>query len=137
MRYGVLHDVAARVLKGEAIDLTTGHVNVIWQGDANAMVLRAFNYCTVPSRPLNVSGPETVSIRALAHSFGRLFGRDPVFSGSEAPDAWLVNTSEAMRLFGYPSVSLAQLILWTADWIARGQQSLGKDTHYDIRDGRF
>ena len=41
MRYGVLHDVASRVKAGETIDLSTGHVNVIWQGDANAMVLRA------------------------------------------------------------------------------------------------
>ena len=42
MRYGVLHDVASRVLAGETINLAAGHVNVIWQGDANAMVLRSF-----------------------------------------------------------------------------------------------
>jgi nucleoside-diphosphate-sugar epimerase len=137
MRYGVLHDVATRVLAGEPIDLTTGHVNVIWQGDANSMVLRAFSHCTVPLSPLNVSGPETVSIRALAQTFGRFFGKAPVFTGVEAPDAWLVNTAEAMRLFGYPSVPLSRLIIWTADWVARGLPSLGKDTHYDTRDGSF
>jgi nucleoside-diphosphate-sugar epimerase len=137
MRYGVLHDVATRVLSGEPIDLTTGHVNVIWQGDASAMVLRAFGHCTVPASPLNVSGPETVSIRALAQAFGGLLGKPPVFTGAEAPDAWLVNCAEAMRLFGYPSVPLARLVAWTADWIARGLPSLGKDTHYDTRDGSF
>jgi nucleoside-diphosphate-sugar epimerase len=137
MRYGVLHDVATRVLSGEPIDLTTGHVNVIWQGDASATVLRSFGHCTVPSSPLNVSGPETVSIRALAQTFGRLLGRAPVFTGAEAPDAWLVNCAEAMRLFGYPSIPLSRLIAWTADWIARGLPSLGKDTHYDTRDGSF
>jgi nucleoside-diphosphate-sugar epimerase len=137
MRYGVLHDVASRVLTGTPINLATGHVNVIWQGDANGMVLRAFGHCTVPASPLNVSGPDTVSIRWLAESFGQRLGKPPVFTGVEAPEAWLVNTAQAMELFGYPSVPLGKLVDWTADWVARGMPSLGKDTHYDVRDGDF
>lgn len=137
MRYGVLHDVASRVVSGQPIDLTTGHVNVIWQGDANATVLRALGHCTVPSSPLNVSGPETISVRWLAECFAQRLAKRPVFTGTEAPEGWLINAAEATRLFGYPSVPLIKLIDWTTDWLARGMPSLGKDTHFDTRDGKF
>ncbi len=136
MRYGVLFDIATRVHNATPLDLTMGHVNVIWQGDANEFVLRALNHCTAPTSPLNVSGP-TTSVRSIAEQLGRRFGKKPVFEGAEAPDAWLVDVAQAVRLFGEPRVPMSQMIDWTADWVARGMPSLGKDTHFDTRDGTY
>lgn len=137
MRYGVLHDVASKVHAGKTIDIAAGHVNVIWQGDANAMILRMLAYATTPTTPINISGPETISIRWLAGEFGRRFGKEPQFAGKEASDGWLINTTKARQLLGEPSVPLERMISWTADWISRGERSLGKETHYDTRDGSF
>ena len=137
LRYGVLHDVGSKVHAGEPVDVTMGHVNVIWQGDANEQALRLLAHCTAPSSPLNVSGPEVLSVRALAAEFGKRFGRSPVLTGREAPTAWLVDTRAAQQLFGAPRVPLAQMIDWQADWIRRGGASLGKPTHFETRDGQF
>ncbi|MGE0630676.1 MAG: epimerase, partial [Hyphomicrobiaceae bacterium] len=137
MRYGVLHDVARKVHDGSEIDVTMGHVNVIWQGDANAVVLRALARTTKPTSPLNVTGPETIAICDLAHEFGRLFDRKPKIVGREASTGWLNNAGRMVAEFGPPGVPLAQMVLWTADWIARDMASLGKPTHYEVRDGQY
>ena len=137
MRYGVLHDVASAVFAGAAIDLTMGHADVIWQGDANEQALRLLAHCTTPTTPINISGAAHTSVRWLAAEFGRRFERAPVLTGQEAPTAWLVDTSQAQRLFGAPRVPIETMIDWVADWVQRGQASLGKPTHFSTRDGKY
>jgi hypothetical protein len=137
MRYGVLHDIATKVLTGKPIDVSLGHVNFIWQGDASAQALRCLAHCTTPTSPLNVSGHEILGVRDLAAKFGARFGRAPAIVGKEEPTAWLTDTSQATKLFGPPIVDTEQLIAWTADWVARAMPSLGKPTKYEVRDGRY
>ena len=71
LRYGVLVDIAQRVWSGDAVDLTMGHFNVIWQGDANAWSLRALAHATSPPLALNITGPEVVSVRSVAEEFAQ------------------------------------------------------------------
>ncbi|MGQ0676511.1 MAG: NAD-dependent epimerase/dehydratase family protein [Rhodospirillales bacterium] len=137
MRYGVLHDVAVKVRDGVEIDLAMGHVNVIWQGDANATALRCLAHATAPTGPINVSGPETVELRRLAREFGRLLGKKPRLAGAESATAWLSDTRRMRAEFGPPAVPLQRMIEWTADWVARAMPSHGKPTHFEVRDGRY
>jgi nucleoside-diphosphate-sugar epimerase len=136
MRYGVLYDVASAVLNGNPVALGVGYANVIWQGDANEQALRLLARCTSPASPINISGPK-VAVRALAEEFGKRFSKKPVFSGKEADTAWLIDTSQSKALLGAPRVSLGTMIDWVADWVARGQPSLGKPTHFETRDGKY
>ncbi|TKT78329.1 NAD-dependent epimerase/dehydratase family protein [Aquamicrobium sp. LC103] len=137
MRYGVLHDVASAVQAGEPVQVDSGHCNVIWQGDANDIALQSLAHADNPPFLLNLSGPELVSIRRLAQKFGEKFGREPAISGKEQDKAWIVDTSLQQQLFGYPSVPLPRLIDWTAKWLSDGRPSLGKPTHFEVRDGNY
>ena len=137
MRYGVLFDIASKVKKGEPVDVTMGHVNVIWQGDANEQVLRCLGRCTTPTTPLNSTGLEALSVRTLATQLGERLGVPAKIVGREAETALLSDASEAARLFGPPSVPVATMLDWVAVWVASGGTSLGKPTKFEVRDGRF
>jgi hypothetical protein len=137
MRYGVLHDIATKILSGKPIDVSLGHVNFIWQGDASSQALRCLAHCDTPTSPINVSGHEILAVRDLAAKLGARLGREPVIVGKEEPTAWLTDTSQAVKLFGRPMVDTEKLIKWTADWVARAMPSLGKPTKYEVRDGKY
>ncbi|WP_254562448.1 NAD-dependent epimerase/dehydratase family protein [Dyadobacter diqingensis] len=136
-RYGVLLEVAKAVLADKAVDLSTGYVNVIWQSDANEMAIRSLLHCESPSKILNITGPETVSVRWLAAEFGKHFGKVPEFINEEQSTALLSNAAESFRLFGYPQVTLKQMIEITANWLLEGGETINKPTHFQERKGQY
>lgn len=137
LRYGVLVDVAGRVLNGTPVSVAMGYANVIWQGDANAQAIRSLPLATSPPFIVNVTGPDVVKIRDAATRFSTLFGCGAQIAGTERPDALLSDTSLARKHFGVPAVSTDVLIGWVADWMKRGGARLGKPTHFEEREGRF
>ncbi len=137
LRYGVLADLAGKIWRGEPVDVTMGHVNIIWQGDANARAIQCLDHAAVPPLVINITGTATLPVRELAARLGERLGRTPHIIGSEAPDALLSNAARSRELFGEPTVSLDEMIALVADWTRRGGATLGKPTHFETRDGRF
>ena len=137
LRYGILLDIAEKVYYENRVDVTMGAANVVWQGDANAVVLRALMHCQSPPMLLNLTGPEIVSIRWLATRFGEIFGKTPAFEGIEAETALLSNAARCHQLFGYPQITLEQMVQWVAHWVELGGMTLGKPTKFEVRDGKF
>jgi nucleoside-diphosphate-sugar epimerase len=137
LRYGVLVDLAQRVWAGQPVDLAMGYFNAIWQADANAAALSALGLVASPPFVVNVAGQELLSVRKVAQEFGRLLDQPVQFTGQENADAILSNAQRSLQLFGPPRIGEDQMIRWIADWIRRGGDTLGKPTHFEVRDGRF
>ena len=137
LRYGVLLEIAKKVISQKPIDLSMGHVNVIWQGDANEYAIRSLLHCESPAHILNITGPETIPVQWLAEQFGEHFKATPIFVNQPAETALLNNASRAFDLFGIPLVSLHEMIMMTVEWVTTGGKEIGKPTHFQERKGEF
>lgn len=137
MRYGVLQEIAGWVLNGKPIPLATGQVNVIWQGDAAAQIIRLLRHCDVPASPINIGGPEMLSVRKVANQFGAIFGIEPVFAGTESDNCLYVNCDAAAELLGNPVVPINPMVNWVAEWVKAGKPAYGKPSKFEVRSGVF
>lgn len=137
LRYGVLADIAAQILAGVPVDVTTAAVNVVWQGYANEVALRSLRHASRDVFVVNLTGPETTSVRRLASDLAAALDQPVSCSGEEAPTALLSDASHCHGLFGYPDVPLATLVRWQADWISSGLPVTNKPTKFAVRDGTF
>lgn len=137
LRYGVLIDIARKVSAEQPIDISVANFNAIWQGDANSYALRSLMLCESPPRILNITGPETISVRRAAQFFAGKFQKECILQGTESERALLSNASACHALMGYPEVALDELMEMVAHWVKSGGASLNKPTKYDVTDGRF
>ena len=138
LRYGVLTDLAARIARHEPIDLRMSFVNVIWQGDANAVALALLAHATAPEPfVLNVAGPGTLRVADLARELGKRLDIEPVFSGAESGDALLSNASRMRDIFPEALLPVETLLDWVTSWIQDDGRLLGKPTQFEKRDGKF
>lgn len=137
MRYGVLVDIATKIKAGVDVDVTMGYANIIWQGYCNEVILRSLRHAATPPFFLNLTGMETLSIRATAEQIAAAMGREVSIIGTEAENALLSNASKCHELFGNPTVGVDELINATAQWVEQDQPLLDKPTHFQTRDGKF
>jgi len=137
LRYGVLTDLAQRIVSGTPIDLAMGAVNVIWQGDANSICLRSFALASSPPAVLNLTGPGSLSVRWLAEELGKRLNIEPHFLGTERDNALLNDATRALNRFGPLQVDVESVLDWVADWVLRWGATFDKPTHFEVRDGQF
>ena len=137
LRYGVLIDIAAKVLAGERLPLEMGYLNAVWLGDANAMALRCLELAEIPARAINMTGPDVISVRKMAEKVGQLAGKEALFDGGELPTALLSQATHNYPQIGDPHITLETMIRWSVEWLQQGGQSLGKPTKFQVTDGKF
>ncbi|MFD4635809.1 NAD-dependent epimerase/dehydratase family protein [Lentzea sp. NPDC058436] len=136
-RYGVIADLARKLVAGQPIDLTTGAVNVVWQRYANEVVLRSIGHASDAPFVLNLTGPETASVRSIAVRLAARLGVEPSFTGYLPETSLLSDATTCHELFGYPDRTLGQLIDLQASWLSGGGALWAKPTKFERRDGRF
>jgi hypothetical protein len=137
LRYGVLLDVAQKVWMQKPIDVSMGYLNCIWQGDANAFVVRSLALAASPPAVFNMTGAQVLSVRHLAERFGELLDRRPDIVGRENESALLSNSSRLFAELGEPATPLEQVVQWVAHWVKNGGRTFGKPTHFETRDGKY
>lgn len=137
LRYGVLHDIGQQVYNDQPVNNNVGYFNIIWQGDANSQALRCLEHCTSPATPLNITGPEIITVEHIAEQFGKLMGKEISYTGKPGDKCYLNNSAKATELFGKPQINVEQMIKWQAAWLMQGGSSLGKPTHFEVNNGKF
>ncbi len=136
MRYGVLHDVASERVRRPADRPDDGPRQRHLAG-------RCQRAGAAPARALHGADLAAQRHRAAPHRQRALAGRrvrpalrqEPIFTGTEAPTAWLVDThAGAARCSARRACRSATMIDWVADWVRARRAEPGQaDALLDAR----
>lgn len=137
LRYGVLYDIAKAVWEEKPVNVSANVFNCIWQGDVCEYAVRSLALAQTPPMALNVTSPESYSIRATAETFGRLLQKTPVFAGTEQPVSLHANAQKMVNLLGAPTVGMDEMMRRVADWLMNGGAAIAAPTHFESTDGKF
>jgi dTDP-4-dehydrorhamnose reductase len=137
LRYGVMVDIASRVLAGEPVDITVNAFNIIWQADANALSLLCLELASSPPFIGNLSGLDKISVSDLAQYYGRAYNHEILLKNEDSGFALLTDARALLNLLSYKPMKNEILKRWVAEWIFRGGQTLRKPTGFEKLDGRF
>ncbi len=136
LRYGVITELALKVLQQQPIDLRTAWVNMIWQGDANRLALRSLATANTPALALNVTGPMR-RVREVAECLGRHAGIAPRFEHDVGAESLVANVKRLEQYLPYTPLPLDTLCAWAVAWIRNEGRLLNKPTKFEVRDGKF
>ena len=137
LRYGILFDLCQWIMEGKPIPLGVPAFNCVWQRYVNEVALRALFLADEKVANLNVTGPETVSVRYAVTRLASLLGKEITFSGSEGERGILCNAQKCVALYGYPDMGIDEMMRRQAEWILQGGRQLGKPTHFEEQKGKF
>lgn len=137
LRYGVLFDIANNIYNDRPVDVSQGVFNCLWQGDVCEYAIRSLLHTSTPPQLLNVSSPESYSIRWAAKELGKRLGKEPVFVGEEGTHSMFSNCQKMVSLMGYPSKGVLEMMDLVADWIKLGGETITAPTHFETTDGKY
>jgi len=133
--FGVPADIARQIRDGEAVDLSTSKVNVIWNDDLMDQMIKSMAHGAVPARIINLTSPQIYRVRDIANKLGKLMGRKPRFKNKPKGANLLADATLAKKLFGMPKTSLDKGLKILAESVMGHEFPLDKPAKWEKRSG--
>ena len=85
----------------------------------------------------NIEDLKTEEVSGIKFCTGKLFGKEPTFVGTEGEKALFSNCQKMVKLMGYPSKGVLEMMDMVAQWITQGGEVITAPTHFETVDGKF
>ena len=133
--FGVPADIARQIRDGEAVDMSTSKVNVIWNDDLMDQMIKSMAHGAVPARIINLTSPQVYRVRDIANKLGKLMGKKVRFKNKPRGTNLLADARLAKKLFGMPRTSLDKGLKILAESVMEHEFPLDKPAKWEKRSG--